>query len=531
MKTLVRGGTVYDGTGAESFTADVLIEDGIITAVEPGISADSAEIIEAAGYAVTPGFIDGHRHCDIAPLTRDDFGDAELAQGITATVAGNCGLAPVPSSETSRLEMYDFLEPVTGPIPREISFGSYSEYKTAIAKAGLPLHMGFMAGAGAIKTAVKGFVSSPYTAEEITKAAAYVDEAMQAGALGVSLGIMYQPEIFSTAEEIAAVIRPAAPYNGILCTHIRGEGDSLAESVQEVIRIAAMAEMRLNVSHFKATGIRNWRSTIYRAIECIEDARAKGQPVTADFYPYDGGSSTMLSLVPPTVLADGNKAMLERLLTPEGKKHLVREIYRDHPGWDNMVTSIGWDRILISSVTLPEHAAYSGKTVSKLADELGYSDPAEFAAELLAAEHGKTGVIVLSMAQEDIDDIARLPWTALISDALYGGGDNPHPRHYGAFPKFLREYVMERRILSMEAAVHKMTAMTADRMGIRNRGRIQPGFRGDVLVFNPDKFTDTATYTVPKKLSRGMEWVLLEGRTVWHGEKQNGKKEGKILSL
>jgi N-acyl-D-aspartate/D-glutamate deacylase len=332
--------------------------------------------------------------------------------------------------------------------------------------------------------------------------------------MGLSFGIMYQPECYSTKQELIAMARPAGIAGGVLCTHIRGEGDSLADSVREMIEAAEAAGIPLNISHFKATGIKNWRSMIFRAIELIEEARAKGQPVTADFYPYDGGSTTLLSLIPPPVLEDTTAALFVKLATSAGKESFRRELYKAQPGWDNMAVSIGWDRIIVSSVNLPQHNNYCGKNIETIAREQNYTDPADLVCDLLVSEEGRVGIIVLSMAQEDIDEIARLPWTALISDSLYGGGAHPHPRLNGAFPKFLREYVRERKVLTMEQGIHKMTAMPAGRLGINKRGKLKSGYYADVLVFDPNQFTDHADYLHPMDQATGMDCVIVNGIVV-----------------
>ena len=238
MRYLIRNGEVIDGTGRRAFASDVLIEDGRIAEIAPSIAARDAEIIDASGRVVTPGFIDIHRHCDVAPLSDPGFGEIELRQGITTTIVGNCGLTPAPAPMSVRRQLYDYLEPVIGEVSDGVGFDSFRDYAKAISSLKLPLNMGFLAGVDSVKAAVKGFSSSPYTSDEISRAAAYVDEAMQAGAFGGSLGIMYLPECYSTASEIAQVVSPIAAYDGILSTHIRGEGDSLVDSVEEVLEIA-----------------------------------------------------------------------------------------------------------------------------------------------------------------------------------------------------------------------------------------------------------------------------------------------------
>lgn len=529
MKYLIQNGTVYDGTGALAYQSDLLIEGDRIAAIAPKLTVPDATIVDASGLAVTPGFIDTHRHCDITPIVNKDFGRIELAQGITTTIVGNCGLAPVPTTDLYRKEINDFIEPCLGKVPSGLTLEHYSDFVRALEDAHPKINMGFLAATGAVKAAVKGFSKAPYTAEEMEAARAHMQEAMDEGAFGVSMGIMYQPERYSTKEEFISLIEPAAQSGGILCCHIRGEGDSLVESVQEVIEIAARAQIRLNISHFKSTGIKNWGEKIYQAIACIEQARSRGQEITVDFYPYTGGSTTLQTLLPPCILEDSNASTLKKLATEAGKRELREQIYRTHPGWDNMVTGIGWDKIVISSLSNPKNLSFQGKTIADLAVENGYTEPSDLVCDLLVEEEGKVGIIVLSMDQNDVDTVVRLPYSAVISDSLYGGGGNPHPRLFGSFPKVIREYVLERSVLTMEQAIHKMTGMPAKRMRLEHRGELAPGSFADINLFDPHKLADHAVYTAPNQLSTGMEWVFLNGVPSWHHGEMLAERNARVL--
>ncbi|MDR1533067.1 MAG: amidohydrolase family protein [Clostridiales bacterium] len=537
MKIQIRHGLVYDGENHEGRAADILIKDGRIAAIAPrtGTSggmplAEDAVIIDAAGCVVTPGFIDIHRHCDVAPFARPDFGKLELAQGITTAIAGNCGFAPVPTSPAWRKEAYSYMEPVTGPVPEGMEFTSYSDYTDALERCPLPINMGFLVGAGAVRTAVKGFAKTPVSPGELERMVAFVREGLQAGAYGISFGLMYQPECWSAFEDLVALARPVSQAGGLLCAHIRCEGGSLLDSVREIIDIAGRAGVRLNISHFKATGLRNWGGGIYRAIELIERA-ADGVPsrapdVTADFYPYTSGSTSLLSLVPPTMLKENMTELYKELGTKAGKERLRSELGREHSGWDNMAASIGWERILVSSSALAEHGRLLGKNLTEAADLAGYENPADLAADLIAGG-GNVGIILMSMCQADVDAVARLPYTALISDSLYSVTEHPHPRLYGAFPKFLREYVFERKVCSFGQAIQKMTAMPAKRLGLKDRGRLLAGCRADVLVFDPRAFTDCADFTAARP-AENMKFVILNGEVVWRGALLEGRA-GKLL--
>jgi N-acyl-D-aspartate/D-glutamate deacylase len=524
LKILIRGEKVYDGTGSPPVKTDILTENDLVVDMGPNLAGSFNDggtmIIETKGQIVCPGFIDTHRHADAAVFTSQDFGKTEILQGITTVVCGNCGISPVPANHPFRDEYYRYMEPVMGPVPQGLPLENYREYRRGLENLSLPVNFGFLAGAGAIKTAVKGFSPLPFTADEMRRAQMYVREAFDSGALGLSFGIMYRPECFSNSNELCEMAKTAA--STILCVHIRGEGDSLVDSVDEVIEIAKNANVAVNISHFKSTGIKNWRGLIYRAIEKIETARNSGLEITADFYPYDGGSTTIMSLLPPAVMEDTTAALCAKLSAGEGRDLLRREINKVHPLWDNMALSTGWDRIVVSSVSLPSHNAYCGRNMQAVAEEEGFKDPADLLAELVVSEEGRAGIITFSMDQNDIDTVASLPWTCLISDSLYSKTANPHPRLNGAFPKFLREYVRERRIFTMEEAVKKMTSMPAERMGLKKRGKISPGCAADILIFDPDKFTDNAGYSNSTALAAGMGTVIINGKIVYNEGKFSG---------
>lgn len=528
MRTLLTNGMICDGGKSKPYRADVLIEGGRICQI--GKCPDvSAKRVDVAGCIVAPGFIDMHRHCDAAVLADKDFGTIELRQGITGVVGGNCGMGIFPAVGGHKEEIYRFVEPCLGKIPQTWEFSSYGAYQEGLRDMDIPVHLGSMVGTGTVKAAVRGYQAGPFTPGELDRAAGYIREALEEGALGVSMGIMYQPECYSSREEMLYLLKAAAPFQRPLVCHMRGEGDLLLSSVQEVVGLCREAQLPLHISHFKVTGIKNWNRTIAAAIEVIEEARDAGQDVTADFYPYCCGSTTLLSLLPPSLMSGGLEEALLRIGNKQGWGLLQKELYAKNDGWENMVEAIGWGRIVISSVSGEKNRRMQGLDFETAAQMGGYGDPAELMADLLCEEKGNVGIIVQSMAQADVDRVAKLPYTMLISDALYGGGDSPHPRLYGAFPRLLRDFVRDRRVLTLEEAIRKMTSMPAKRLGLKDRGRIAVGAHADLVVFDPQAIRDRATYENPKQLGEGIAGVFVDGCRVVENDKRIGKVRAQML--
>lgn len=536
-RILIKNGMVYDGLGNQPMEADVWIYNDRIekivvrdkNALEVPEEKLIDEIIDAKGKVVTPGFIDIHRHCDIKPFYSMDFGTCMLAQGITSTVVGNCGISMTPCSKDLERtqEMWDFDEAVLGPAYPGIY--SYQEYLRELEKRKLPINIAAMIGTGSVKITVKGFLNTPFSLQEMDEASALIKDALEEGAPGISAGIMYLPECYTTTEEFGKLLEPVGQYDRVVTFHIRGEGNSMVESVSEVIEIGKKANCAVEISHFKSCGMKNWRKDIHRAIQLIDNARAEGQDITVDFYPYEGGSTALTTMLPPAFVKGNLTNALKYLGTKEGVDCFRKLASQEYEDWDNFCVTLGWERILISGVTEEHNKKFLGMDVKTAAEKFGFEDAYALAAYLMNDENGKTAIINMSMCQEDIDTVALLPYSIVISDSIYAETDTPHPRMYGAFPKIIREYVNERHLLTLEEAIKKMTSMPAKRMKLCGRGILQEGMYADINIFDSGKFRDCATFQNPTALATGLDVCMINGQIAWKNGMSTGICAGNVI--
>lgn len=516
METLlVTNAMICDGLGGKPYRGSLLVRNGRIAAVGavPSAPEHAQQTLDAAGITLCPGFIDLHRHCDFAAL-RPDFGALELAQGITTAVCGPCGMSAFPSPQRHEIQKQyaEFLRPCLGVSPFSAGFAALPAYAAAVRRAGLPLNLGSLIGAGAVQTAVNGFSSDPLSPHGLAQAQGLISDALDAGALGMSMGIMYVPECYLPRRQRLALLKPLRGRGTLYC-HIRGEGDLLVDSVQEVIDLAREAEVSLQISHFKAVGIRNWGGGLLRAIERIEAARVYGQDVTVDFYPYTGGSTTLFSLVPPLFMKHGSEQALARFATKEGRAELNTALASPHPGWDNMVEAIGPERIVLSSSCA--HSGLEGQTLAAICQTLGEKDLGSCIGRLLVESDGQAGIILMSMHPDDLYTIARLPYSMLISDSLYAEGGRPHPRLYGSFPRFLQDFCGSHGPFPFEKGIKKLTSLPARRAGLTGRGSLAPGGAADFILFDPQALQSSATFAQPAQPAQGLSAAFVAGKQVW----------------
>ena len=526
LDTLIRGAKIVDGTGKAAFTADVGILDGMIEAVGNLSGAQAFETIEAAGRVLTPGFIDMHRHADAA-LFREGFGEAELCQGLTTLVNGNCGMSLAPLSGAHADECAKYLAPITGNIPPELRFASIDSYFKAAQGRGLPLSCAELIGMGTLRTLAAGFTTGDLSPLELRDLHYHMEAALADGACGVSLGLGYAPEIFYSTDGLIRALAPLHRSGVPICVHMRQEGDGVVDALREMLEVARALQTPLEVSHLKAIGGRNARKAVPEMLSLIERARQDGLDAMCDVYPYTAGSTQLIHVLPPEFQEGGTEALTKRLLDDAARKEM-RARMEAGSDFENITLLVGFDNVVAIGLRTDEYRRFEGKSIAEIARTL-QKDPFDALFDLLAAEQCGTGMIDYISDEEDVRDILRAPFSGVISDATYPSGGRVHPRVYGTFARLIEKYVVQERVLTLEQAVHKATGHAADRFGFEKKGVIAAGMDADLLLFSPEKIHEQGTYARPNLPATGFDEVFVLGERVIENGVYRGGSSGEML--
>jgi len=522
---LIRGGLLIDGSGAAPTRGDLAIRDGRIAAIGAELGDTAARIIDAHGLAVAPGFIDIKTHSDFT-LPINPKAESKVRQGVTTEIIGHCGFSVAPALRGKVELLRDYLSPSAPWLPfKETTFADYLDGFPATA-----VNAGMLVGHNTLRLMVMGMADRPPTADELARMIALLEQALDAGALGLSSGLFTAPGSYARPDEMIALCRVLARYNGGYFTHIRDEANRVLESVAEAIDIAETCGVHVEIVHFKCSGMDNWGKAS-RALDMIAAAKARGLDVDCDAYPYAAGSNPLKNLLPQWVQAGGVEAMLARLAETPTRARLRADIARD--GLNNWGRIPSWDCVRISiSPHLPQHA---GTTIGALAAERA-EDPIDTVADYLIADQGATRVLITSISEDDIRDIVASPLALVGSDgncvATYGTVSQglPHPRFYGTFPRIIGRYVGELGLLPLELAVHKMTGASARALKLHDRGLLREGYRADVTIFDPADFKDRATYAEPHQYPTGERTtVIVNGVIVVADATHTGALPGQVL--
>lgn len=526
LDLILKNGRIVDGTGNPWYLADVAIQGGRIAAIGR-IDAEARQTIDVRRQVVAPGFIDGHCHSDLMIFDYPDSG-IKLRQGVTTEVLGNCGLAPAPLVPERAELLRSYVQPVLGRRDGPWPWETVAQYLDALAGSAVAENTAAYVAHGALRIAAMGFANHPASADELELMKRMLEEGLAAGAIGLSIGLLYAPGSYTGKEELAELCNVLPKYGGLLSAHIRGEGSSLIASVREVVWIAEKAGIPLHISHLKAAGRRNW-GKVSEAMELIEEARARGLDVTCDVYPYNAGSTTLTTILPPWVMERGVEGVLEALRQPELRRRIRDELGREQEAWDNLVCSTGWQSIVVSAVRSDRNRRLEGRTIADIAEERG-TEPADCMMDLLLEEEGRIAIVYFHMSDEDVRQVIGYERSLIASDSLTCATGKPHPRLYGTFPRLFAKYVREDRVLTLEQAVRKVTSFPAQRFRLGQRGLIAPGYAADLTVFDPDAIRDLATYEQPRQFPEGVSHVIVGGEPALRdGKPLSCSREGKLI--
>ena len=521
---LLCGGMLYDGGRNAPYTADVAVRDGKIAAIGHDLGP-AARTIDAAGFCVTPGFIDIHRHGD-AEVFRPGFGRAELRQGLTTILNGACGVSLVPFGPRHRQELLHYLEPITGRLDPAVPTESLGAYLEALKKVRLPLNVGMMMGAGTVRADLFGYGEADPT--DFAAIHRQLERGLADGAFGISLGLGYAPECFYTTQGLTRALEPLRNGAVPITVHMRQEGDGVCRSVEEMISVARALNCPVHISHLKAMGKRNWRSRIPEALELMKNARAEGLDVSCDVYLYDAGSTQLLHLLPPDFLKGGVDAICERL-RDEAQRERLRDAIENRRDFDNIAQMVGWENIMLSALNLPQYQPLIGKTVAQAAGELKM-DPVDCLCRLLADERCAVTMIDRMACEDDICTILQDRYASVISDSTYPSTGLPHPRVYGSYVRLIERFALGKQAISLPEAVRKVTSLPAETMGITGKGRLQVGFDADINLFRPENLHERATYLDPRRECEGMDTVIVGGApAILHGQWTDART-GRVLA-
>jgi len=530
---IIKDGKIIDGSGNPWFNRDVGIKNGKIAKIGRLAHSEAEKIIDAKGYVVCPGFIDMHSHSDLSVFFNPKL-ESTIRQGITTLVVGNCGISLAPINP----EMKDLLmKEISSFLPiceeLEMDWIKFDEYLSRLEEIGVSANIATLVGHGTVRIAAMGLEDRDPARKEMEEMKSLVAEAMEAGAFGLSTGLIYPPGTYSKTDEIIELCKVVAKYGGIYASHIRSERAGLIEAVKEALTIGEKAKIPVEISHHKAAGRSNWGKTV-ETLKLMEEARAGGVDVTCDQYPYNAGMTSLATLLPPWIREGGIDKMLERLRNPEERERAREEMRQSSKEWENLVADCGWENIYVSAVSSDKNKPLEGKSLAEIAKIRG-KDEFTVLCDLLIEEKGRVAIILFIMDKDDIRRVMRsrlqMVGTDCWASAPYGilRVGKPHPRFYGTYPRILGRYVREEGVLTLEEAVRKMTSLPAQRLGLMDRGLLRPGMWADIVIFDPDRVIDKATYQNPHQYPEGIEYVLVNGKIVVEKREHKGIPAGKIL--
>jgi N-acyl-D-amino-acid deacylase len=485
--------------------------------------AEATKVIDAKGYIVSPGFIDGHSHSDLF-IFMDPKATAKIMQGVTTENVGMDGMSVAPIDGKNISDWRKHLSGLAGDPKIDWKWRSFCDYFDAIDALPTSGNVSSYIGLGTIRLKVIGMADRQATPDEIDRMKGIAAQAMEEGARGISAGLIYPPSQYQALNEMVEIAKVVRAYDGIYDVHMRSEGDGLIQAMEEVIEVGRQSGIPVLITHFKAMGKKNWGLS-EKTLRMLDDVRHEGLDVSIAQYPYTAASTMLHAVIPPWYHSEGPDQLIQMLRMD--REPIKRDI-RGRTDWENWSASNGWENIVVSSVESEANKEYEGKSVAEIASMRNLDDPADAALDLLAEEELAVGMVIFCMDENDVTRIMKHPSVSFITDGLLGGS-KPHPRVYGTFPRILGRYVRDQGVLSLEDAVRKMTSLPAEKLRLKTKGVIAEGYDADITIFNPESIIDKATYENPREFSSGIERVIVNGQVVVENGKHTGATPGRTI--
>ena len=528
LDIVIAGGTVFDGTGAEPRVADVGIRGDRVAAIGDLAAAPAKKRVDAKGLAVASGFINMLSWASDALLV-DGRSQSDIRQGVTLGVMGE-GWSMGPLSPRMKQELRDR----QGDIKYEVAWTTLGEYLEHLERRGVSCNVASFVGATTVRIHAIGYEDRPPTTSELDQMRGLVRTAMEEGAVGVGSSLIYAPAFYAKTDELIELCKVAAEHQGMYISHIRSEGNRLVESIEELIHIAREAKLPAEIYHLKAAGEKNWPKR-QRVIELVEEARAAGLKITADMYVYPAGATGLDGAMPPWVQEGGLDSWIDRLRDPALRRRVAEEMRTPTDEWENLLLAAGSpERVLLVGFKNPALKHLTGKTLAEVAKRRGQT-PEEAAMDLVVEDHSRVDTVYFMMSEEDVRRNVALPWVSFGSDAASEAPEGPfllsqpHPRAYGNFARVLGKYVREEKVIPLAEAIRKLSGLPAENLGIRERGLLREGYFADVVVFDPAKIADHATFERPQQYATGMRHVFVNGAQVLADGEHTGATPGRAV--
>ncbi|UUV17266.1 D-aminoacylase [Fusobacteria bacterium ZRK30] len=526
MDILIKNGKIVDGTLTKPFIGDLHIKDGKIHAIGEKIDIDGIKTVDAKGRVVAPGFIDTHSHSDLVMLL-NPYNEVKIRQGITTEVLGQDGIsmAPLPIEYISpwRKNLAG-LDGDSDDIDWE--YETTENYLNMMANQGVGLNETYLVPHGNIRMEAMGLAGETATDKQIERMCEITRREMEAGAYGLSTGLIYMPCAYSETKEIIEMCKVVAEYDGVFVVHQRSEADTILSSMKEIIRIGKESGVKVHFSHFKVCGKQNWKY-IDEVIELLEEVKKTGIKVSFDQYPYAAGSTMLGVILPPWAHNGGTDELIKRLKSKSDREKMKSDIEKGIPGWDNFVDFAGIDQIFVTSVKTDKNQEIVGMSLEELGKFKG-KDPLDATFDLLRDEENAVGMVDFYGKEEHIIKFMKRPEHNVCTDGLMAKG-KPHPRAYGSFPKILGRYVREKKVFTIEQAINKMTKKAAEAIGIKGRGSLEVGKHADVLIIDMETVIDKGTFIDPVQFPVGIDNVFINGHHVIDEGVYNKILAGKVV--